>query len=51
MMTEQTCPFTEEQLAWLKDNLKIALYTDRDNDVKVSLLLAGEVFSEDWVYA
>ena len=44
--------FTEEQIAWLKENLRISLENQTDwdrEDLVVNLLLENEVISTDYI--
>jgi hypothetical protein len=45
-MTEQLCPFTEEQLAWLKDNLTVSVRKGYDSEIVVRLYVARELICE-----
>jgi hypothetical protein len=51
-MTEQTYPFTEEQMdalrIWLKDNLEVGISTDTHGDLRIELSLCNNVISTDW---
>jgi hypothetical protein len=38
----------EELIAFLKENLKIKVKTDRDGDINITLILCDEEISNDW---
>jgi len=49
-MSEQNeCPFSKEQIEWLKNNLGVELSRDYSSDIKVTITLADEEVSWAWV--
>jgi len=49
-MTKQNeCPFSKEQIDWLKSNLGVELSRASSYEIKVTITLADEEVSWDWV--